>query len=605
MRQRSGDGKACATHLLGFNLNKITYMLVATFNLPSRKKLFRTTSSGIRDMATRHIGATLRSVLAFFGIAGILLLSGCGGGSGAPNNPYEPPPPAIPPLQVLPSQITVYPGTPATLTISGGVPPYRAFSSDATVLPVSTNISGNTLVLAANNVATSTTVTVAVQDSSTSLPFNVTVSVAPAPLLPSLVTVNGNTTPGCDSTDNTVCSGSTGTARVRVTGPGSNGIAGRSVRFDVVQGTYQLVSTNPAQPLVQTMTVTTDTNGDAVVVLSVPPNTPTQTGIIRATDLTSGQAITGTFLVQQIAVDGAVLAVLPLGNTTITGPDSSHCSSGVSVTNYIFGGTPPYNVGVNFPGAVTLVGVPVTQSGGAFTTVTNGTCFENLTYVITDATGRTIPSGAYPTVTNELGSGAPIPPPSALVATPGAIARTNCVPANTFPFVGTGGLPPYFAVVISSSSTTSPAVSPQNNITSGQAVNVSGITSPSTTVVQLQDSSVPRQSATVTIDCSGSPPPPTPSPLVVTPQTQGNATTACLASQTYTFVISGGTGPYNLFFQNPKGNPTITPATVSSSGQSFTISNLASPVAAGPNNVTIVDSSTPALVTTASVVCAP
>jgi hypothetical protein len=556
-------------------------------------------------MATRHIGATLRTVLAFFGIAGILLLSGCGGGSGAPNNPYEPPPPTIPPLQVLPSQVTVYPGTPATLTISGGVPPYRAFSSDATTLPVSTNISGDTLVLAANNVTTATTVTVSIQDSVNSQPFNVTANVVPAPLLPSLITVTGNATPGCDSTDNAVCSGSTGTARVKVTGAGGNGIAGRSVRFDVVQGNFQLVSTNPAQPLVQTLTVTTDSNGNAVAVLTVPANTPTQTGIIRATDLTSGQSITGSFLLQQISTDGAVLAVLPVGNTTITGPDSSHCSSGVSVTNYIFGGTPPYNVGVNFPGAVTLVGVPVMESGGAFTTVTNGTCFENLTYVITDATGRTIPSGAYPTVTNQLGTGAPIPPPSPLVVTPGAIARNNCTPTNTFPFVGTGGLPPYFAVVISSSSVSSPVVSPQNGITSGQAVNVSGITSPSTTVVQLQDSSVPRQSATVTIDCSGSPPPPTPPPLVVTPQTQGDTTTACLANQTFTFVISGGTGPYNLFFQNPKGSPTITPTTVQQSGQSFTISGLASPIAAGPNNVTIVDSSTPALVTTASVVCGP
>ena len=46
-----------------------------------------------------------------------------------------------------------------------------------------------------------------------------------------------------------------------------------------------------------------------------------------------------------------MLAVLPQGNTTITGPDNLHCSTGVSVTNYIFGGTPPYTVGVNFPGA--------------------------------------------------------------------------------------------------------------------------------------------------------------------------------------------------------------------------------------------------------------
>ncbi len=558
-------------------------------------------------MVNRYIGATLRSALALLGTAGILLLSGCGGGNGAPNNPYTPPPPVVPPLQVLPPTITVYPGTPATLTISGGVPPYHAFSSDATALPVTTNVSGSTLVLAANNVAAATTVTISVQDSASTAPFNVTANVSPAPLLPTTVRVTGNTTPGCDSTDNTVCSGSTGTARVKVTGNGGTGIAGRSVRYDVIQGNFQLVSTNPAQPLVQTLTVTTDANGDAVGVINVPSNTPTQSGIIRATDINTGQSVTGSFLIQQITVDGAVLAVLPQGNTTITGPDNLHCSSGVSVTNYIFGGTPPYTVGTNFPQAVTISPTTVTRNGGAFVTTTNGACFTNLTYVITDATGRVIPNGAYPTVTNELGAGPPVPPPSALVVTPGAIARNNCVPANSFPFVGTGGSPPYFAVVLSSTSTTSPVVSPQNNITSGTAVNVSGITSPSTTVVQLADNSSPRQTATVTIDCTGAPPPPTPTPLVVTPQTQGTATTACAATQTYTFVIAGGTGPYSVFFQSPRPGATITPASVTSSGQSFVVSGLASGAppagASGANNITIVDSGAPALVTTASVVC--
>ena len=554
-------------------------------------------------MVNRYIGAPLRSAFALFGMAAILLLSACGGGNGAPNNPFTPVPPPPGPIVALPATITVYPGTPATVTISGGVPPYRAFSSDATILPVSTNVSGNTLVLAASPVTVATTVTITIQDAANSTPVNVAVSVVPAPLIASSIQVTGNITPGCETTVNTVCSGSTGTARVKVAGNAGAGIAGRQVRFDVVQGTYQLVSTNPAQPLVQTLTVSTDVNGDAVAVISVPPNTPTQTGIIRVTDVTTGQAVTGTFVVQQIATDGAVLAVLPLGDTTINGPDSAHCSSGVSVTNYIFGGTPPYTIGVNFPQAVSVSPTVVTRNGGAFTTTTNGTCFINLTYVITDATGRTIPSGSYPTVTNQLGTGAPVPPPSALNVTPGAIARTNCVPSNTFPFVGTGGSPPYFAVVLSSSSTTSPVVNPQNNINSGQAVNVSGITSPSTTTVQLTDNSTPRQTATVTIDCSGNPPPPTPSPLVVTPQTQGNATTACASTQTYTFVIAGGTAPYNVFFQTPKPGGTITPASVTSSGQSFTVSGLASGTASGANNVTIVDSGAPALVTTASVVC--
>ena len=49
-------------------------------------------------MVKHYIGATLRSALALFGIAGILLLAGCGGGNGAPNNPYSPPPPTVPPL---------------------------------------------------------------------------------------------------------------------------------------------------------------------------------------------------------------------------------------------------------------------------------------------------------------------------------------------------------------------------------------------------------------------------------------------------------------------------------------------------------------------------
>ena len=46
-------------------------------------------------------------------------------------------------------------------------------------------------------------------------------------------------------------------------------------------------------------------NGNAIVMLSVPANTPTQTGIIRATDLTSGNQITGTFVIQQVTIGGA------------------------------------------------------------------------------------------------------------------------------------------------------------------------------------------------------------------------------------------------------------------------------------------------------------
>jgi hypothetical protein len=557
-------------------------------------------------MANRFFNAWLRSACALFGIAGILLLSACGGGSGAPNNPYDPPPPVPGPLLLLPAAITVYPGTPETLTISGGVPPYRAFSSNSVALPVSANVSGSALVLAANTVSETTTVSITVQDAAgtTSPPAIVTVN--PAPLLPSGVTVTGNFTPNCDTTVNAVCSGSTGNASVRITGLGGVGIQGRPIRFDVVQGTFQIVSTSPAQPLVTTLTVATDVNGTASVVLSVPPATPTQTGIIRVTDLTTGQQITGNFQILQITVQGEVLAMLPSGTTTITGPDTTHCSSGVSVTYVIVGGTPPYTVSTQFPQAIVLTGVPVNTNGGSFTATTNGACFTGLTFTVRDATGRTIPTGNAPTITNELGTTPPVPPSTPLVATPGVIARANCVPTNTFQFIGTGGTAPYSAVVTSSTSVSSPTLSPQTGLTSGQAVTVSGITSPSTTVISLLDNSTPRQTVSVTIDCSGAPPPPPPPPtppLVVTPQTQGNTTQSCVG-QTYAFVITGGTPPYNVFFQNPKAGAVITPASVPASGQTFTVSNLPNGQPT-TNNITITDSSASTQVTVASVVCTP
>jgi len=551
-------------------------------------------------MVERLFSAYLRWTGALFGIAGLLALAGCGGGSGAPNNPYEPPPPAIPALLVLPSAITVYPGTPATLTVSGGVAPYRAFSTDATALPVSTTVNGETIVLAANPVNATTTVQITVQDARGVVSTPVTVTVSPSPLLPSLITITSNPNPACAAVDNSICSGGTGTATVKVTGAGGLGIKGRSVRFDVVQGTFQLVSTNPAQPLVTTLTTTTDTNGDAVVILSVPADTPTQTGILRATDITTGQQITGAFQILQMTIDGAVLSVLPLGTTTITGPDTTTCSAGVTVSYYIFGGTPPYRVETNFPQAISIGGAPVTRSGGSFTATTNGTCFENLTFVITDATGRTIPSGSYPFITNEPGDTAPTPPLTPLVVTPGAIAKANCVPANTFQFIGTGGVAPYSAVVTSSSSPTSPVLSPQTGLASGQAVTVSGLTSPSTTTVTLFDSSSARQSGSVTIDCSGTVPPPTPSALAVTPANY-NYTGGTCVGQTSSFKVVGGTPPYTAFVTSGQTGAVINPTNIAASGDSFLVSGLANTTT--NTNVTVMDSGSPILQQVVSISC--
>ena len=556
-------------------------------------------------MVERRLSAWLRSATALFAAVGILALAGCGGGSGAPNNPYLPPPPVIPELQLLPVFATAYPGTPITLTVYGGVPPYRAFTTDSTVLPVNSAVSGDTIVVLPNPVVEQTVVRIGVQDAAgTVILRDSVITVNPAPLLPSSITVNANPNPACETVTGNLCSGSTGTASVTVTGPGGVGLKGRQVRFDVVQGSFSIVSTNPAQPLVNTLTVATDTNGDATVVLSVPADTPTQTGIIRATDITTGNQVTGSFPILQMTVGGAVLSVLPLGNTTINGPDNLTCSSGVTVTNYIFGGTPPYQVAVNFPQTVTLGGVPVLKSGGAFTTTTNGSCFINLTYVITDANGRTIPGGSYPTVTNQLGSSAPVPPPTALQATPAAIAKANCVPSNTFQFLLTGGVAPYSVVTSSTTSSTSVVLSPQTGIASAQAVTVSGITSPATTTITAFDSSTPRQSTPISIDCSGAPPPPSPSALVIAPANYNysgaNNPNGCV-NQTSNFVVTGGTPPYSVFFASPRPGASISPTSLAAAGQGFSVTGLTNGVQT--TNITVADSSSPQLQNVATITC--
>ena len=302
----------------------------------------------------------------------MLALSACGGGSGAPNNPYGDGTVLPGPLTVLPAIATAYSGNPTTLTVTGGTPPYSAFSSNSAVLPVSQAVSGQTILLLPANVGADTGVQISVQDS-LGVTAIASVTVSPAPLLPNLITVTPN---GDCAGSNNLCSGGTGTATVVVTAPGGGGIAGRQVRFDVVSGSYALQSANPSFPLVTSLTVVTDANGTAIVGIVVNVNAVTQIATIRATDVTTGNQVTGNFTIQQLVDGSAILSVIPNGNTTITGPTTTSCSSGADVSFYVFGGTPPYNIAVPFPGDVSLLGSPVFTNGGHFDVITNGDLFH-------------------------------------------------------------------------------------------------------------------------------------------------------------------------------------------------------------------------------------
>ncbi len=398
-------------------------------------------------LGNRLIVAWLRLVAGMLVVAGVLALGGCGGGGGTLNNPFTPGPATPPALSVQPSSLTVYSKTPATLTIIGGVPPYFAFSSNSAVLPVAQAVAGSTVLLVANDVALSTPVTITVQDS-IGQQTPVAVTVVPAPLLPNLVTITpNNDCPGNpQNLGGALCSGGTGTAAVRVTAPGGGALPGRQVRFDVVQGDFAIQSSNPATPLVSTLTVVSDANGNAVVGIAIPVNAVTQIGVIRATDVTTGNQVSGQFTITQVTDGSTVLSVLPSGETTITGPQTGICSSNVRVNYYIFGGTPPYTVKSPLIDAVFLSGVPVLVNGGGFTAITNGFCFTGLRFAITDATGRTVESSP---LTNEEGTVTPPAPPTptTLAVAPTTIAQPSGCAGKTFNFVIAGGVPPYSAFV--------------------------------------------------------------------------------------------------------------------------------------------------------------
>ena len=211
-------------------------------------------------MLDRPFTAWLRPVLTLLGLAGLLTLAACGGGSGAPNNPYD----AAAAGDARPDAAAgrrspSTPGSPVTLTVSGGVAPYRAFSSDPTALPVASTVSSNTVVLAANSVTATTTVSITVQDShgpGVDADHRHGEPGAAAAFADHASTSNPN--PACTNTTNAICSGGTGTATVKVTGAGGAGIANRQVRFDVVQGSFSIQTTNPGQPNVSTLTVVSD-----------------------------------------------------------------------------------------------------------------------------------------------------------------------------------------------------------------------------------------------------------------------------------------------------------------------------------------------------------
>jgi len=294
---------------------------------------------------------------------------------------------------------------------------------------------------------------------------------------------------------NAICSGQNGTATVTVLGPQGGPIAGRPVRFDVLGTAYAIATGNPAQPFVSSLTVVSDANGVASVILQANASAPTQFAQLRVTDLTSGQQLTGNFVIQQVTDGATILTVVP-DKVTITGPFVGVCSNGFAADYYIYGGTPPYRVRSTFPNSITLVNSTVNTNGGFFEAVTNGSCVAPLTFTILDATGRQTTA----TLTNEPGTvevpEVPVVAPTALAVAPIAITSGSCT-GNTFTLVVYGGTPPYN--VKPTGGTATPQTIPAN----GGSTKISGLVNGSgDTIAVILDSSSPQKSVTAKITCS-------------------------------------------------------------------------------------------------------
>ena len=414
----------------------------------------------------------LRPLLTLVALAGALSLAACGGGNGAPSQVINGG--GVAPLAITPSTATAYSGNPFVFTVTGGKLPYTIITSDQAALPVVGTLNDNALIVVPGNVGTDTPVILTARDAS-GLVASAAVTVKPALLLPASITITGN--PNCASSGADLCSGQDGTASVKLTGPAGAPLAGRAVKFDVVQGAYSISSTAAGQPLVQSLTVTTDQNGNATVRLVVPVNAATQIATIRATDVTDGSSVVGQFTIAQFINGNSVLSVIPTGTTTFNGPDKTHCASSGSATFFVFGGTPPYTVAPTFPGAVQITGNPVPRSGAGFTVTPTGSCFTNLTFAITDSAGRTLLTP--PTVSNVLGTtDAPVPFAVAAGQSGGSSAAPVACSGKTFTFTITGKAP--FSAVASdlgvtldtSTLTASPAVLRASNLPAATAVTI-------------------------------------------------------------------------------------------------------------------------------------
>jgi len=381
-------------------------------------------------------GITLVVILIFTGI-----LNSCGSGAVS-----APDPATGTPLSVFPGAADVFPDVPTTFTVSGGTPAYTIFSSNSVALPVTSAVSGTTFTIVPAAVSADTAVDITVRDA-TNKSIVAKANIKPSTLINQVTfTPIAPTGTGCGTG---ICSGGDAQVVVRAA---LNGIVlkSRPIRFELYQGSFKIVTPGTGQ-LVNSLTINTDEQGDAVVRITATPGAPTQVATIQSTDVATGLSRRYNFnIIQQISGAG-VLSTLPSGGVTLKGAkggagQDGFCPSGpfAVVDYYIFGGTPPYVVASPLPALASPIPSVVTSSGGRFTAQING-CGK-VSFIVTDATGRTIETSAIDSQQGDKGDALPTTSnslsvsPTSLTIACGSSASVSVVGSGTYTTtIATGG----------------------------------------------------------------------------------------------------------------------------------------------------------------------
>jgi len=342
-----------------------------------------------------------------------LVLTSCGGG-GAAGNPSQP---GGADLQILPTESTVYAGVPFSFDISGGIPPFALSVSEPNVLPVPSSLDGRSFTVVAPNPGVIDpglaagalpirTVSLVVR-SGNGLSATATVHVGQNFLTGYGATFTPSACPGAaqppaGTTGNVACSG--GDTAVRFAAV-TNGTLHGNEQFNltILRGAAILVDPSTGANG-STISVVSDHTGTVTAIIRATANQPTQLGVLRIQEASTGVYFDTVFVIQGGSA-GAAITALP-DTFTFTGATTADCGTG-SGTVQVFGGVPPYTATSSNTSLVIVSPQSSSSQPGVFTVTANnpGLC-GTATIVFTDATG----AHTTATVNTAVGTATPVLP---------------------------------------------------------------------------------------------------------------------------------------------------------------------------------------------------